>query len=463
MVSGARADGELATLLERQVALVEGTETVELCLNRRALSPMNCSVMTQHWHISSLRMIRILSIRASFDASVSPMQTATDSTWHCSATNNCSIVWRDGFEEPVAPFYGRMANTLEGLGRFDEALDCLRRSLDSDPDRIETYKRAQDMLLRSGSIPDVVVFLEAGLERAVTPTARLYLSKRIGRLLWRELRRPDDAVVALDEASRYDPDDVDVQRMRLEVATALADWPKVSSLLQTQLAAASEPEKPALLVSLAKLAYQELGRPDEGEQFVNAALNEQADYIPALTLLGEQSFEDERWHQAQRAFAALEELEGVHARPDDRYRLAVAILKTGGADEAFERLRMLRAEGVYFVGLSLAFAEACFQSQRKDALHAALSGLDDVPRSERLDLVRRSARLMSADDAYHEQAIELWQQVQVLQPDDEEAIHALDRLSEDVAPEATLRPEAEVDKSDPAPTQETTATQVCHR
>ena len=66
---------------------------------------------------------------------------------------------------------------------------------------------------------------------------------RLGRILWREQRKPKEAQVVLNEAALYDQDDSDVRRMRIEIATALDDWAEVAELLKLQLQSAAVAER----------------------------------------------------------------------------------------------------------------------------------------------------------------------------------------------------------------------------
>ncbi len=228
---------------------------------------------------------------------------------------------REGYDEPTAPFLVRLAEVLDALERADDAVRTLAAAAAADPDRAATYEQAQDVMLRDGDVAGIVEFFTRGLEEAVKPATRAFLSRRVGRLLWRELRRPEDAAPLLDEAMRLAPDD-GVRKMRLEVATALADWPRVADLLRGQLDGARREERPALLTNLADLAYRHLERPEEGAQLARAALEEAPNYAPALTLMADQAYAASDWLVALEAYGRLVETEGEDARDEDKTRLA---------------------------------------------------------------------------------------------------------------------------------------------
>jgi tetratricopeptide (TPR) repeat protein len=174
----------------------------------------------------------------------------------------------EGFDEPAAPFLRRLAATQAAAGRVDEALASLEQAAREAPDEVATAEQAQDLLLKSGELERIARFFQTQLERARRPDARAFLARRAGRLLWRELRRPAEAAPLLDEALRADPGDGDVQRIRLEVATAQGEWERVAALLEAQIAGAPAARRPALMVRLAQVLGSELGRKDEGRRIL---------------------------------------------------------------------------------------------------------------------------------------------------------------------------------------------------
>ena len=92
----------------------------------------------------------------------------------------------------------RRAEVLDGLGRTADAIETVRTVVLRDPDRLDTYQ--QDKIsLKMGSVKGLAEFLEFGLENAIQPAAREYLTSRLGRILWRELRRPEEADPLLEK------------------------------------------------------------------------------------------------------------------------------------------------------------------------------------------------------------------------------------------------------------------------
>ncbi|MEZ4431318.1 MAG: tetratricopeptide repeat protein [bacterium] len=349
----------------------------------------------------------------------------------------------EGYDEPAGPFLARVAEALDAAGKGDEALAFLRTAAEADPDRQAVYEQAQDIYLRRGDVAGIVDFFSAGLRAAMRPSVRRFLAKRAGRLLWRELRRPEEAAPLLDEVLRADPEDADVRRMRLEVATAVADWPRVAALLRAQLERAEPRERPALLLSLAKLAYTALERPDEGTQLALAALGEQPDYRPALTLLGERSYAAEDWQNARRAYAGLVEADGADPRPDDVYRLAVAERHLGEDDAARVRLARLHARGAASPDALDLLATLAIDAADADALAAVL---DDrlalgEPAADRRALLRSAARLLTADARHRLRGVDCWSALHALLPEDDEAIAALRAVGVLPEPEPEPLPE----------------------
>ncbi len=335
----------------------------------------------------------------------------------------------EGFDEAPGPFLSRMAVVCERLHRDAEAVTLLERARDLDSERIDVYEAAQDLLLRAGDLEAIVTFFEQGLERARRAETRAFLARRAGRLLWRELRRPADAAPRLDEAAKLLPDDLDVATVRLEVATALGDWPKVAALLRSRLDRAPASERPALLTRLAELAFGALSRPDEGIDLARGALQEDPTYVPALALLAERAFAAADWRAAGQAYEQLLALEGEAARPEDRMRLAITRMYSGRPADALPVLLSLRRAGERLPDLVSTLAEACLQAT--DATH--LGEVFDDRLAECTTPATREGFLRRAAEVFERagetaRALDAWDAVLASRPGDAEAQAALERL-----------------------------------
>ncbi len=278
---------ELATLLERLARVLEG--------------PSAGAVWLELGHLQNVSLNRPRAARESLEQAVDALDDDLDATRAladllfqtgdaAAALPRYEALWvryeDEGYDEPPAVFLMRLAAVYDRLRRTGEALDCLSQAAALDPDRVEVFEQAQDVLLREGDVAAIVDFFRVGFERASRPEVRAFLSRRAGRLAWRELRRPEEAATLLDAALEIEPDE-EARRMRLEVATAMADWPRVAQLLRAELEDAEPAARPGLLTNLAKLAHQHLDRPEEARQLAEAALAESPDYAPALALLEE--------------------------------------------------------------------------------------------------------------------------------------------------------------------------------
>ncbi len=337
-----------------------------------------------------------------------------------------AIYEEQGYDEAPAPFLLRLGACYDAAEQTEQALEALQRAAEESPDERSIYEQAQDVLLRSGDVEAIVRVFTEGLERARRPGTRAFLARRAGRLLWRELRRPEEAAPLLDTALQLEPRDV-VRRMRLEVATALADWPTVADLLKAQLQAARPEERPALLTSLAKLAYGDLGRPEEGTELALAALTERPDYAPALTLLGERSYAASDWPNARQAYGRLVDLEGQERRPEDLLRLGVCELHTGEPEAARDRLRALYAGGHQLPELAATLAEACLQLEDAGGLASVLEARLEafIEDAERLRFLRRAGALLTESPGQRAAGLSCWRAILKIDGEDAQALEAL--------------------------------------
>ena len=179
--------------------------------------------------------------------------------------------------------------------------------------------------------------------------------------------------------------------MRIEVATALSDWPKVSTLLNEELESADPAERPALMVRLAKLAYG--GGPTRRGPPVRISRTWRTVRLhPSTHFAGEHAFEAQQWQDAFNAYSVLESIESAHTRLEDRFRLAVCRLHLGDTERAFSDLRSVRSEGVYIPGLAEAYAEVCLSTGRLGLLTAVLVDVEPQESDRSQELLRVSAR-----------------------------------------------------------------------
>lgn len=247
----------------------------------------------------------------------------------------------EGYDEPPGPFKVRLAEVFAALNRAPEALEMLRDAAQHDPNLIPVYEKALDLYLMLGDLEGVVAFFTAGLKRARDLDTRYFLASKASRLLWRQMRRAEDAAPLLDEILDLEPHDLEAHRLRLEVATALDDWATVDTLLRAELSRANEAERPGILMRLARLAFGALQRPEEGRRFAEQALTLDPRHVPALGLLGEQAFAAEDYESARRLLDRLAAIEDDDIRPEDAYRLAVSEMYVGDPERARARLASL--------------------------------------------------------------------------------------------------------------------------
>ena len=336
-----------------------------------------------------------------------------------------------GYDERRGPFCLRLAEAFAAVDRSSDALGMLHEAAKYDPDELAVYERALDAYLSLGDIEGIVGFFTAGLDRARRPQTQLYLASRAGRLLWRELRRPADAMLQLDRAAELAPDDEELLRVRIEVASALADWARVESLLRAQLERAASASRPGILTRLANLAFGELDHPREGMRLILAALDEDPAYVPALILLGDQAYQAAEWEIARNAYGTLVDQAGPLSRPDDVYRLAIAELYSGEIVSAAERLEKLHRQATDLADVLPSLAEAYLQLGDSDGLSRVLAerleGFEDHAGAW-AGFLRRAGRALSTQTRHIPQGIECWRALLQAHPDDFEARQALAKL-----------------------------------
>lgn len=267
----------------------------------------------------------------------------------------------EGYEENPADFKISIGKLCETLNRKTKALTWFQAALKHDVNRIEAYEYAQDLMLSAEGLASTLTFLEGFLERELNDETNLFLRLRIGRLAWRELREAERAFAVLNPVSSQSGVNEEVLGLLLEMATAMEDWPQVGRLLEQRLGRVSQTQRPSVLMHLASLSLTELNQPQQARQFAEAALKEDATFVPALVLLSELAYEDRRWEKVESLVEQLSQVEGYALTAEDLFRRAVAALHCGSPGHAISSLRIVEMMGAYFPGMWGAFVEGYLQ------------------------------------------------------------------------------------------------------
>jgi tetratricopeptide (TPR) repeat protein len=157
---------------------------------------------------------------------------------------------------------------LEHLARFGDAADYLWASLEGDPTRARTRKALEDMLRNHKSWKELARYyqwslqhLDSSLSADKTHAVQLELWTSLGLLYLEKLGDSDSAIVALEVALRFDPDNLKRHQQLATLYTAAGPSQLGKAIVEHQLLLRADKTRIASYRALKEL-YAATERPD---------------------------------------------------------------------------------------------------------------------------------------------------------------------------------------------------------
>ncbi len=338
--------------------------------------------------------------------------------------------------EELIPKLEELAEIAERkLGDIEWAMDAWRQlaALDRGHEKAEAEVRRLDRKLRMWQ--SIVASLERDLEAAQTPAERMEALLRMARAYWDKRIDPVRNIELLNEVLAYDPQNADALRMLAELYRRESDWEGLANTLKLLLDVVTDKaERTNVLRELATISYRELGNLRDAGWACTKVLELVPGDAEAVSLLCNILEDMEDWPKLIKTLR-------YHARA------------TGSREEKLQVLRRMAALATEKLQDDVLAAEAWekileLDPEDQDAVTALTSLYERLGRwSELADVLeRRAARLATEDpEAYQnfmrrlariadrrlgdpDRALEAWQAVADLAPEDMEALSALARI-----------------------------------
>jgi tetratricopeptide (TPR) repeat protein len=343
-------------------------------------------------------------------------------------TSRFAEIYASWCDDPAAGAAGRdhlrLALHLEGLGRSEEALARVQRSLELDPSCAEAWEAASRLCEATGDSPGSACALEQAAHHLPDREAAKRLEAAANRI---EATDPREALRLLRLAVERDPASVGVEAARVRAATACGDlataqaaaeralsldaanpvlepgergqiarmgavaarWhgdrPAAARLYRTLLEI--DPEEAAALEALGEL-FLELGDPEEARRFLERRLALETAQPPRPPLLVLLARTLERCGRDEEALARFEEALSKEPSCIEAHEGRVRLLEA--SERTPEAVRALRA-----------LAAACSEPDRAAAalVRAAQRCLDDAARASDAEGLLREALEVNPDSA----------------------------------------------------------------
>jgi tetratricopeptide (TPR) repeat protein len=321
----------------------------------------------------------------------------------------------------------------EHLGDADEAQCAYERALESDPafpaalEGLAAIHRAAGRHAESAQLFERLTDRLRGPERAPFWIA-------LGILNAGPLKDPARAVECFEHALDDDPFSVAAVEWSLLLETAAENWPAVAGLLETRFDLASGARhRAAIAVEASQIQLSHLGSSAAARAWVERAVELAGEEISVLLAQADVERAD---GDTKRLLSTLDELISVGGRTVPRGVLIQAAelhSDAGQTDAAIEALNLAgeKSSGNDVALLTLQarlLREAGSKRQLAETLEILtdLGGFDDPKRLS--EMLRELARIQEEDLSDDAGAEASWSRAFELDPSDDEALSALDRI-----------------------------------
>ena len=285
-----------------------------------------------------------------------------------------------------------LGRKLLAAGQASEAVQEFQRAVALEPQSAEALAGLGRALGATGHDDEAFAAVQLSLARRPTAEAlraegQLYLKHRV----------PEKAVPALERATRLSPGDPDGWRLLAVARAATGQWSAAE--VAWERLAALRPGDPAMPTGRAEALIQ-LGRPEEAELLLRAALQRGLLSVTAYTLLGSalagREPADRFAAPAEAAFREALRLDP--ASPDAAYGLGLLLLREGWNGEALSLFGDLARRAPDSLRARFQYARALRGAGRAAEADAALRDYHQRAEAARLEMELRGRLTLQPND-----------------------------------------------------------------
>ncbi len=350
------------------------------------------------------------------------------------------------------------------LGEADRAIDCYRRVLMIDEANAEALNALERILAAEGRHQDLVTVLSRKADFARDVVEKKELLFRICDIWEQVLDRPDQAIETYRRVLEEDAEDQAAIDALIRLYERTGDWELLVQVLREKLEmAADDDERKRILYRIARTCEEQLHDPAETILTYRSVLETDARDRGAIEALDRLYSREGRWGElidlleTERGHVAEEQ--GTEARVDaldlriadvlesqlGQHEQAIEIYgeilgRSGRADDARQALERLLGDEDHRLKASRVLEPYYRDRRQPEALARIyeLQLLDIDDRAERLDLLKRLAKLRYGQLKHPRSAFETFGRAFREDPSDEEISQALHDLADELNAHAEL-------------------------
>ncbi len=333
----------------------------------------------------------------------------------------------------IAALLVKQANMLsQAMGDANAARRCLEEALELVPD----YPSALGELARlHRDEEDWPAYVEARMreaEAAVDETEKTAAFMEAATVYREKLKNAEKAKECYLKVLEVDSGFLDAVGGLASLAEEAGDAEEQIEYLKKQLEIVEDPSRKAEILTRTASAYLEgLGDSEQGEKYLQEALQADRDHVPAVIALADLYYKCERWEQAKNLMeAALQRLDGQpELAATLGYRLAGLYHDRGEDKDAYSFLRELDRRNPHQFLLKLAIGENRYNEKRWREAAKILAALAEHENASMYPEETARALCKAAEAETNQRrpgkAPPLWSRALEFKPDYLDAINAL--------------------------------------
>ncbi|MCB9730663.1 MAG: tetratricopeptide repeat protein [Deltaproteobacteria bacterium] len=301
--------------------------------------------------------------------------------------------------------------------------------------RVEIAYRLEPIYSEREQWDDLHALLELKLEAVSEAADRMDIMRQLALLNLERLGRKPEAIQWFGRAFRLDPEDDFLLQQLTDLSTEAGRWEDLRAILMDAASVVEdEQRKVELWHRAAAVSRDQLGDTAEAERVYRLILDTDGENHRALQAVDALLVQQQRWEDLEPVLAA----EANTAEFDDERLVLLMRLaelyrdRLGRSEEAVAAYRrVLDINDMHRPAL-----EALEVVYRRDGQHEALYEIlqqlaDTAPSDEaRVARLGDMAEIVEVHLGEPEKAVELWEEVLALSPDDRHGVHQLQRLLE---------------------------------
>ncbi len=442
---------DLATVLERLAAGQEDTELASQ-LTASAARIYEREVANVDRAIELYRRVLVIDpVNLEAAESLQLLYQATERFGDMSLILQRKSEILDSIDDQKSALYEAARIEEEILERKESAIGVFQKALEVDPEDLLSVDALIRLFVSLSRWHELLGVYTRKIDLVIDPEEKKLIYYQVGAVYERELGDVDQAIDTYQRVLEIDPDDIEALG-RLDVLYQSAEnWQELLSVLSHESELAADPsESVGYQFRIADLYEKKLGDIERAVELYRDILNIQADHAPTL-----ESLEGIK-NGSQAPLSAAGVLEPIYDTMGDWQRLiSVLEVQVRFCDEAYEKVELVhRIARLYEESLSLhvdafqTYARAvAIDSQNEETL-ASLERLASVTDrwpilaalydnevnklanepDARIELGLRVAQVYEVQLENIDEAIQRYRDVVEIEPENQAALRALDRL-----------------------------------